>query len=104
VSEEEPPLKSSYELAMERLRAKDREEGKPEDKPLTDEQKQEITRLRKEAHAKLAEREILHRKDVASARTDPAKVTDLEEKYRIDRERIESRLESAIARVRSEGS
>ena len=98
--EDEKPLKSAYELAMERLRTKDREEGVEESKPLSDEQRHRITELRAESQAKLAEMEILHRKHVAAAGGEPEKLRELEEKYRIDRERVESRLESAIAKVR----
>jgi len=96
------PLKSAFELAMERLKAQDREEG-IEEKPLSDEQKEEITRLRQEAKAKLAELEILHRKNVAGTGGDPAKIAEAERNYQVDRERVVSRLESAIARVRSGG-
>ena len=94
------PLKSAYELAMERLRASDREAGVEEERPLTDEQKQEIARLRQEAKAKLAEMEILHRDAVDAAADDPEKLQKVKEQNRIDRERVESRLESAVARVR----
>jgi hypothetical protein len=97
---EDKPLKSAYELAMERLRARDREEGRGEAGPLTDEQKEEIARLRGEARSKLAELEILHRKNVAEARDDPKKLAEVEEHYRTDRRRVESALESKIARVR----
>lgn len=96
----EAPLKSSYELALERLRAKDREEGTEEPIVLTAAQKAEISRLRGEARAKLAEIEILHTKALAGVGADPAQSRDLDEKYRIDRTRIESRLESSIARIR----
>jgi hypothetical protein len=97
---EDEPLKSAYELAMERLRAEDREAGIEETKPLTDEQKEEIARLRQEAKAKLAELEILHRDAVTAAASDAEKLREVEEQHRIDRERVESRLESAVARVR----
>jgi hypothetical protein len=97
---EDKPLKSAYELAMERLRAEDREAGVEEPKPLTDKQKQEIARLRQEAKAKLAELEILHRDAASAAAEDTEKLQKVEEQHRIDRERIESRLESAVARVR----
>jgi hypothetical protein len=60
------PLKSAYELAMERLKAKDREDGIVEEKPLTAPQKERIAELRLEAKAKLAELEILHRKNLAA--------------------------------------
>ena len=52
--------KSAYELAMERLRQKDREEG-VEERPLSTEQKAAIAEVRKVYESKVAEREILHR-------------------------------------------
>jgi hypothetical protein len=97
---ENRPLKSAYELAMERLRRKDREEGIEPERPLGEAQKERIAELRREAKAKLAEMEILHRKDVAAVGGDAEKVRDLEEKYRIDRARVESRLDGEISRVR----
>lgn len=97
---DEKPLKSSYELALERLRSQDKEQGVEEPASLTPKQKREIARLRDEARAKLAELEILHRKDVTAAGGDPAKLEELEKHYRIDRSRVESGLESSIARVR----
>lgn len=99
------PLKSAYELAMERLRAKDKEAGIEETTPLSDAQKGEITRLRQEAQAKLAELEILHRKALHALPYDPTKpdaASTLESQYRTDRARVESRLESAIAKVKKE--
>ena len=93
------PLKSAYELAMERLRAQDREEGIEESGPLDEEQKKEIGRLRDDATAKLAEMEILHKQNRAKTE-DPAELLKLEENYRTDRARIEDRLQSAIAKVR----
>src|SRR5262245_37958235 len=92
------PLKSAYELAMERLRKKDRDEGIEEERPLTSGQKAEIADLRAQARAKLAEMEILHRKGLENA--DPEKVPEIESNYKTDRARVESRLESEIARVR----
>ncbi len=94
------PLKTAYELAMERLRRKDAAEGVEPSKPLDVAQKERISELRREAAAKLAEMEILHRKDLASAGGDPEKIRDLEEKYRTDRARVERRLEDEIAKVR----
>lgn len=94
----EGKLKSAYELAMERLKAEDKKSG-VEHKPLTDKQKQRIEELRQEAKAKLAELEILHRKQLDAA-TDPEKLAETEEHYKIDRSRVESQLASAIARVK----
>jgi hypothetical protein len=97
---EDEALKSAYELAMERLKAKDREDGVEEERPLTQKQKQEIARIRQEAKAKLAEMEILHTDALMAAGGDPEKLQKVEETYRADRDRVESRMESAIARVK----
>ena len=47
--------KSAYELAMERLRQKDREAG-VEERPLSDEQKAAIADARQVYQARMAER------------------------------------------------
>jgi len=60
--------KTAFELAMERLRQKDREVG-VEERPLTDEQKTSIAEVRRFYQAKVAEREILHRDALAKARS-----------------------------------
>ncbi|MDX1389168.1 MAG: hypothetical protein R3344_08260 [Acidobacteriota bacterium] len=98
----EKPLKSSYELAMERLRAKDREEG-VEHEELTGKQKKEIARLRQEAKAKLAEIEILHKDALAEAGGDHETIRKIEEAYAIDRERVESKTETKVAAVKKRG-
>jgi hypothetical protein len=97
---DEKRLKSAYELAMERLRAEDREAGVEEAKPLTPRQKQKIAELRQNTKAKLAELEILHRKNLAAAQGDPAKIEELEDHHRVDRGRVQSALEEAVARVK----
>ena len=97
---DDAPLKSAFELAMERLQAEDRESGKEPTAPLTDEQKERIAQLRSQAQARRAEAEILHEKEMAGAAADPEQLTKLEEHYETDLRRIESSLESAIARVR----
>jgi hypothetical protein len=99
----EPPLKSAFDIAMERLRAKDREQGVPEPKALTAAQKNKIAKLRREAKAKLAEVEIMHNKNLAAEPGDPEKIKELEEHLEIDRRRVESALASAIAKVKEEG-
>lgn len=93
------PLKSSFELAMDRLKAKDKSEGVAAEKPLTKAQKDRIAEIRSEAKAKLAELEILHRKNV-SGTSDPAALLKIEEHYAIDRGRAESHMESEIDKVR----
>lgn len=94
------PLKSAYDLAMERLRRQDRERGEDERRPLTDGQKREIEEARSQGKARLAELEIMHRKQVAETRGDPARLAELEERYLRDRERIESSIDSKVARIR----
>ena len=93
-------LKSAYEIAMERLQANDREAGIEAARPLTAGQKQRIAELRRNAEAKLAELDILFRKNLAATAGDPQKIAELEEHHRIDRGRVESSLESAIAKAR----
>jgi hypothetical protein len=95
------PLKSAYELAMERLRTQDRKAGREEQSPLTDEQKQEIARLRQEAKAKVAEIEILYQDAIQGSAEKPEELAKIQDRHLIDRERIDSRLESAIAKVRA---
>lgn len=97
---EEPPLKSAYELAMDRLRAKDEAEGVQETRPLSAADKARIADVRQEAQAKLAELEILHRKKLEGTGGDPEAIAKIEEHYRTDRSRVESRMESAIAKVK----
>ena len=93
-------LKSAYELAMERLRAKDREEGVQESAPLNEEQKARIAELRAGAKAKLAEIEILRKKSLAEVGGDPEKAREIEDRYRVDRDRVERKLESDVSRIR----
>jgi hypothetical protein len=96
VTDEAP--KSAYELAMERLRKKDREEGVSE-RPLTDEQREAIAEARRVAEARLAEREILYQSNLRK-QGDPEAAAALEEEYRRDRERISSDRESRIEQIR----
>lgn len=93
--------KSAYELAMERLRRKDREAG-VEERPVTDEQRAAIADVRKRYDAKLAEREILHESERRKAR-DPEGLEKLEEDYRRDRERLQSERDRKIEDVRRQG-
>ena len=98
MAEDEAP-KSAYELALERLRRKDREEG-VEERPLSDEQRARIADLRRVYEARLAEREILHHSSLRKAAGDPEAVEKLEEEYRRDRERIASERDRKIEAAR----
>ncbi|MEO8431134.1 MAG: hypothetical protein ABI592_06455 [Acidobacteriota bacterium] len=89
--------KTSFELAMERLRASDPAGAK--EKPLTAAQKEKIAEARKVAGARLAECEILF-KDPQKQNRDPAAREKAEGEYQIDRQRIHDDLERAIEAIR----
>ena len=80
--------KSAYELAMERLRKKDRDEG-VQQRALTATQREAIAEARRVAEARLAEREILYASKMRGVFEPEAQAT-LEKEYRRDRERIVS--------------
>lgn len=94
--------KSAFELAMERLRRKDREEGVVE-RPLTDEQKAAIAEARKVYEARIAEREILHRDALRKARTHE-EVAKLNEEIAQDRDRLARDRDRKLAEIRSQPS
>jgi hypothetical protein len=91
--------KSSYELAMERLRAADPDAAR--ERPLTAAQKEKIAEARRVAAARLAEIELQFH-DPSKGRLDPAAQEKAEAEYQIDRQRIQADLERAIAQIRSE--
>ncbi len=90
--------KSSYDLAMERLRAADRASGTSE-APLTASQKKAIAEARGLATSRLAEREILFR-DAMQKTSDPVEREKAEREYQIDRQRINDDCERAIEAIR----
>jgi hypothetical protein len=95
-------LKSAYELAMERLKKKDAEEGVSY-VPLTDEQKAQIAEVRRFYEAKLAQQEVLHQS--ALRRTfDPEEREKLEEAYRRERERLVAERDRKIEKIREGGA
>ncbi len=89
--------KTSYELAMERLRAADPAAAK--EKPLTSAQKEKIAEARKVAAARLAETEILFNDPLKQTR-DPVQREKAEGEYQIDRQRIHDDLDRAIEAIR----
>ena len=97
MSDDDAP-KSAYELALARLRARDRDEG-IEEKPVTEGQKAAIAETRCVYDARLAEREILHEGEKRKAR-DYEELERLGEEYRRDRERIQSERDRKIEQVR----
>ena len=98
MSDDDAP-KTAYEIALERLRRKDREEG-VEERPLTEDQRARIADLRKVYEARLAEREILYQSARRKAR-DLEELDRLEEEYRRDRERIAGERDRKVDEARS---
>ena len=90
--------KSALELAMERLRQKDKDSNAP-DRPLTDEQKAAIAEARNFYDAKLAEHEVLHQAKMR-ATFDPAVRETLTEEYRRDHARLTSERDNKIEKIR----
>jgi hypothetical protein len=93
-------LKSAYEIAMEKLRARDRDKGTPEEKAMTDEQKRRIAEIRTQAKAKMAELEILWSSQRAKLLYEPEAREKAEGQYVAERSRIEARAEAEIEKVR----
>ncbi len=90
--------KSSYELAMERLRRKDQEAG-VEHRSVTNEQKAAIAEIRSFYQAKLAEIEVLYQGKMRTL-FEPEARTVLEQEYRRDRDRLNSERDSKIEKAR----
>ena len=97
MSDEAP--KSALELAMERLKKQDAEQG-VSDRTLTDDQKNEIAEIRKTYSARLAQEEILFKSKLASVFEYEARQT-LQENYRRDVERLTHERDRKIEKVRT---
>ncbi len=95
------PPKSALELAMERLRRQDAEQGVSE-RALTDEQKAEIADVRKTYAARLAQEEILFSSKVRAI-FDPAERQIVNEQYRRDVRRLNDERDRKIDRIRQAG-
>lgn len=92
-------MKSAYELAMERLN-----KTSPTVK-LSDEQKKEIAELESKAAAKIAERELFIKGEIAKVvdKGDYEEIEQLEKQLVSDRKSIQADLEEKKAKVRGEG-
>jgi hypothetical protein len=95
---DEKTLKSSIELAMERLAKKDADAG-IESKPLTDDQKAAIAEARNFYESKMAEQEVLHQSKLRST-LDSGQREQLQLEYRHDRERLVSDRDAKIEKLR----
>ena len=97
---EDNALKSSFDLAMERLRKKDADAG-IERKPITDAQKAAIAEIRNLYEARLAEVDVLFASQLR-AMVDPGERETREEEYRRDRERLTSERDHKIEKARTQ--
>ena len=91
--------KSAFELAMERLRQKDKDAGVVDEHPLTDTQKAAIAEARQVYEAKVAEREILHQAALRKATTHE-EVERLNEELRRDKDRLATDRDRKTAEAR----
>ncbi|OLC52216.1 MAG: hypothetical protein AUH77_12445 [Candidatus Rokubacteria bacterium 13_1_40CM_4_69_39] len=94
--------KTAYELAMERLRQKDRESAVEEQRPLTDAQKVSIAEARNVYQAKVAEREILHQDALAKAKSHE-EIEKLSKEMGRDLERLAGERDRKIDEIRKRG-
>jgi hypothetical protein len=91
--------KSAFELAMERLREKDAQEGVALP-PMTDEQKSAIAEVRRVYDARLAEQDILQQSAMRRPPADPAARDEVARQFRRERERLAGERDSKIDRLR----
>ena len=94
--------KSAYELAMERLRQKDREAG-VEERPLSEKQKAAIADARQVYQARVAEREILHQAAVRKAQS-REELEKLESELARDRDRLANDRDRKINEIKQQSS
>jgi hypothetical protein len=90
-------MKSSYELALERLEKQGIE--RPREETFGDDLREKIAEARRKAEAKIAELEILHKNRLKTV-YDAAKRQEEEEEYVRERRRIEDDRERKIAELR----
>ena len=96
---EDKPLKSSLELAMERLAKKDADAG-ISSRPVTESQKAAIAEVRNFYEAKIAELEVLHQSKINTT-LDPAEREVLDQQYRREREHLTGERDNKITRLRA---
>lgn len=92
-------MKSAYELALEKLESRGIE--RPREEALSGASRDQMAEVRRQAKARLAELEILHR-DKLSQLADPAARAEQEEYYRRERQRIEERRDRELAQIRND--
>ena len=92
--------KSSYELAMERLRKKDEAAG-VERQVLTEAQKAAVTEVRNVYGARLAQADVLLQGRLRRT-FDPAERAALEDEYRREREQLTAEMDAKLEKARHE--
>jgi hypothetical protein len=90
--------KSAYELAMDRLRKKDAEDG-VERQPVTDAQRAAVAEIRNFYEAKLAELDVMHQSRIRVTMDAEARAT-LEQDNRRERERLMSERDAKVEKAR----
>lgn len=92
--------RSAYEIAMERLRQKDVQDG-VDRQPRTDEQKAAIADIRSLYDAKIAQAEVMHRSAVVGILDEDARIR-ADEEYQRDRARLQAERDARIEKVRGD--
>jgi hypothetical protein len=93
-------MKSAYELAMERL------ESQSPTKQLSEKQKSEIAEIESMSRARIAERELFLKGEIAKARAagKPEDVESLQNQLAMDIRRLNEECETKKAKARNAGS
>ena len=92
--------KSSFELAMERLRKKDAEEGVTT-QPMTAKQKDAIAEVRSLYDSKIVEQEILQQAAMNNLLgADPAELEEVSRRFRREREHLASERDAKVEGIR----
>ena len=100
MSEDEKP-RTALEIAMERLKQRDADNGIVE-QPPSDEQKAAIAEARSVHAAKMAELEILQRSNIAAV-FDPEDRARLQDQYRDEVRRLNDDLDRKVGKIRRAG-
>jgi len=91
--------KSALELAMERLKKQDADQG-ISDRRLSDDQKNEIAEVRRTYAAKLAQEEILFKSKMQGLMDHDLR-REMQDNYRRDVERLNHERDRKIEKIRS---
>lgn len=90
-------IKSAYELALERMESQGI--AAPREEALSAATREQMAEVRRQAGAKLAELEILH-KDKLRSLGDPLKRAEQEDYYRREKARIETERDAKLEKLR----